>query len=95
MFRDDDKIKKALICMCIENVLFGMGKPAYERVIEKLNEDYNCYLPDCYEHPEYLREILKELYGNASKVLIESINRDLKEFIQYGSVEKFLKIINQ
>ena len=95
MFRDDDKIKKALICMCIEKVLFGMGKPVYERVIEKLNEDYHCYLPDCYEHPEYLREILKELYGNASKVIIESINRDLKEFIQYESVEKFLKIINQ
>jgi len=45
-----------------------------------LDKNYHCYLTDCYEHPEYLSEVLKKLYGNSRNDVIESINKKLEEF---------------
>lgn len=91
---DDRDVKKALVTVTIEKALLDYGKPALEKVIRILNKEYHCYLPDCYEHPEYLAKILKELYGNASKVIIESILRQLEEFNSQKPIEKFLTVIS-
>ncbi|HWY35836.1 MAG TPA: hypothetical protein VNX68_14430, partial [Nitrosopumilaceae archaeon] len=73
MFEDQNKIYKAIVNMVIEKNLLDMGQATHDQVLLSLREKYHCYLPDCYEHPEYLHEILKELYGNASNVVIKSI----------------------
>jgi len=90
---DDTDVKKALVTVVIERSLLDFGKPALEKVISKLDKEYHCYLPDCYEHPEYLDRILKQLYGNASKVISESITRQLEEFNYQKPIEKFLQVI--
>ena len=90
---DDKDVKKALVTVVIERALLDFGKPALEKVIGRLNKEYHCYLPDCYEHPEYLDSILKQLYGNASKAITESITRQLEEFNYQKPIEKFLQVI--
>lgn len=90
---DDKDVKKALVTVVIERALLDFGKPALEKVTGRLNKEYNCYLPDCYEHPEYLDSILKQLYGNASKAITESITRQLEEFNYQKPIEKFLQVI--
>ena len=89
----DEEIKKALISITIEKVLLEMGKPVLEAFTKKLYKNYNCYLPDCYDHPEYLSHTLKEMYGSSSKTLVFEIMDSLKEFSDQKPIENFIKII--
>jgi hypothetical protein len=73
---DDAQIKKALIAFSIEKSL--------------LENDYNCYIPDCYEHPEYLKRILSDLYGDGHVAIVNSIKENLRDFSNHSSVQKFL-----
>ena len=90
-----DVIKKALVSLAIENALFEIGRPVYEKVIESLYKEYHCYLPDCYEHPEYLNEILKQLYGNAHDIVVKSIKKQLDEFSYQKPIARFLSVISR
>ncbi|TLX83270.1 MAG: hypothetical protein E6K98_05000 [Thaumarchaeota archaeon] len=91
----NDGVQKALVCLAIESTLIKIGKPIYDKVIHDLNEKYHCYLTDCYEHPEYLNEVLKGLYGNVHDVIVESIKKQLVEFSTKKQIERFLKVLSQ
>ncbi len=84
---------KALTTIAIAKTLLDKGTPIYEKVTYMLYEKYHCYIPDCFEKPEYLKEVLKELYGASHKVIVYSIEQELKEFIPDKKTERFLQII--
>lgn len=90
----DLQIKKALVSFAIEKSLLEMGEPVFHKVAKTLKDDYNCYIPDCYEHPEYLKRVLADLYGNAHMSIINSIKSDLSEFSNQGPVKTFLLALN-
>ena len=92
---ENDLVFKALSVMALEKSLLDTGKQVYDKVIDRLDREYNCYLPDCYEHPEYLSAILKKSYGNSHYAIIESIKKQLDEFSYQKPVERFLRIISQ
>ena len=79
----------------MEMTLLEIGKETYDKVISDLYKKYHCYLSDCYEHPEYLREILRELYGNTHDIVVEKIKNQLGEFSYQKSIERFLEVISQ
>ena len=81
--------------MAIELTLFEIGKETYDKVVKILYERYQSYIPDCYEHPQYLSEILKELFGNAHNAVVERIGEQLEEFSYNEPIAKFLKVISQ
>jgi hypothetical protein len=91
----NNDVYKALTILAIEKTLLDFGKPMYEKVIEVLKKEYNCYLTDCYEHPEYLSTILKKLFGNSHIVLVASIKKQLEEFLYKESVGRFVEVISQ
>ena len=93
MISNYEDVKKALVTLYIEKTLLDIGKPVYEKVTRRLYAKYHCYLPDCYDHPEYLNEILKKLFGDSSKVIVESISKQLKEFDNHDKIKRFLQVI--
>ena len=90
----DDQIKKALIAITVEKVLLEMGKPVLDAFTKKLYKNYNCYIPDCIDHPEYLSQVLKEMYGNSYKTIVSEIMNSLGEFSHQKSIANFIKIIS-
>lgn len=86
---------KGLITLAIEKVLLEIGKETNQKITERLDKKFRCDLPDCFEHPEYLNEVLKELYGNAFFAITGSISKELKRYKDRQPVEKFLKIVNK
>jgi len=93
MLDNKEEVKRALVTLAVEKALLDIGKPTYDKVLEILNTKYQCNLPDCYEHPKYLNEILRQLSGNAGKVIVESIARQLEEFNHHKPIKKFLEVI--
>ena len=88
-----DKVRKALVWSILEKTLLNLG--IYCKVTEELKKKHHCNLDDCYEHPEYLNTILKDLYGDAYKAVIKSINKQLEAFSYHAQITKFLQVINQ
>lgn len=89
------QIKRALVSLSIERALLEMGTPVLDEVVRALYDNYKCYIPDCFDHPEYLKEVLKELYGNTYSNIIQSIHKYLDEFASQQPIEEFLKAISE
>jgi hypothetical protein len=91
----EEVLRKALVALAVERTLIDIGKPAFDEVTSRLFRDYHCYIPDCYEHPEYLKKVLKDIYGNSYLTIVESIKKDLEEFIYKISIEEFVTVITK
>ena len=91
----DDEISSALVTLAIEKTLLNMGKPILDEVAHRLFKNYRCYIPDCHKHPEYLKSILKEFYGNSYNIIVESIKKNLAECSTKKSIEHFLVVISE
>ena len=84
-------VMKALTSITIQKVLKDISAPAYEKVSKKLQKEYKCYIPDCYEHPEYLESVLKSIFGNAYTAIVEQIRVELAEYVDDNGISLLIK----
>lgn len=94
MHKDNDEIHRVLVSLAIEKALLDVGKLIYETMIDILGEKYNCTIKDCYDNPQYLRQILDTL-DNAGNVITVSLKKDLDGFKNIEKIGKFLQVISQ
>ena len=87
------QLMKALAALAIERVLLDAGKPIFEKVSNKLQKEYKCYIPDCYDHPEYLGNVLKSIFGNSYVTIVEQIREELVEYSDDKDIDTLIKII--
>jgi hypothetical protein len=83
-----------LVTLFIEQTLLDIGKPAYDKVVGELERKYHCYLPDCYDHPEYLRNVLYELFEDADRI-VESITKEMDEWKRIKKIADFVDVLRQ
>lgn len=86
---------KDLMVSIIDLALVKIGGAAFDQVRDRLYTKYHCFVTDCYEHPEYLKDVLMEIFGDCSKVVIESIKNDFRKISPDPGIEPFLKIMYQ
>ena len=89
------QLMKALAALAIERVLLDAGKPIFEKVSNKLQKEYKCYIPDCYDHPEYLGNVLKSIFGNSYVTIVEQIKGELVEYSGDKDIEILIKTIGR
>ncbi|MFQ5573481.1 MAG: hypothetical protein ACE5EJ_04460 [Nitrosopumilaceae archaeon] len=87
----DSDVNKGLVIIAIQESLMRISRNDYEIVLNLLKTKYNCYITDCYLHPEYLRDILKVRYGVTSAQVINQIEEKLEEFSNQLPINEFLK----
>jgi hypothetical protein len=79
---------------CVELVLMKRGDANYHLVMAKLDSLYNCTIMDCYKHPEYLKTVLKEVYKEDYKSILDDIKLELEKLVDIGKeTERFFKIM--
>ncbi len=83
---------KSALVSCIEVVLMSMGNTKYNLVMAKLGV-HNVAIWDCYEHPTYLKPILKEVYGEDYDYIINEIKARLDDLINEKDISNFFKIM--
>lgn len=87
--------KRALISVTIENALLEKGGlPLLDEVNSRLYMKFNSSIAGCYDRPDYIKEILKEMFGEAHRELMKSISDKLAEFDYNDSILQFIKKIN-
>ena len=90
----DSNVRKGLVLIAVEETLMKISRNDYERIVTRLKTKYNCYIPDCLLHPEYLKDILEGLYGESSGQIINQIKEKLEEFSNQFHVNEFLTILS-
>lgn len=88
-------LMKALAALTIERVLLNVGRPVFEKVSSKLQKEYKCYIPDCYDHPEYLENVLKSVFGNAHVTIVEQIKEELVVYSNDNGIRILIKTIGR
>lgn len=91
----EDTVNKAFLAFCIEMVLLRMGKPQYEKVLSKLEKDYNCFLPDCDKNPEFLKRTLQDIFGNAYVDILNEIKKEIGEIGSKKYFVDFMRIMEE
>jgi len=92
---DSPEIKKEAFMSCIEMVLMKKGGFNHNLVVAKLNSLYNTSVMNCYENPEYLRAVLKEVYKENYNSVIDDIKLGLDDLTDIEKEKtKFLKIMD-
>ena len=86
-------MSKTLIELAVEKSLLKMGHPELKLVTSRLKSDFNCNISDCLEHPEYLKKVLKDIFGNCHYDIIDSINVSLKMTSMEKPITNFLEVI--
>ena len=84
---------KMALVFCVEAVLMRRGNTNYHLITAKLNANYNCTIMDCYENPEALRNVLKDVYKEDYNPIIEEIKLHLDELANEKDIADFFKIM--
>jgi hypothetical protein len=87
--------KKTMLVYVIENILLKIGKSSYDLVLEKLQKDYGCHISGCVEHPEYLKRVLQDIYGNASVGILGQIKNELDDLAEQKYYSNFIEVISK
>jgi hypothetical protein len=82
-----------MAALAINKSLKAIGWSVYEEVCNRLKQYYKCSVSDCFDHPQYLRRVLDELYGDGSQGIITSIHNNLGEEANHISTECFLEAL--
>jgi len=90
----DVQERKKQVALAVEDTLLEMGQMVKDAVSHRLQKEYNCQLCDCIECPEYLRIILKEYFGDAYDVLLDSIKDKLGE-AELIPIQQFITVMER
>ncbi len=91
----DQNSNKSIVVLSVEVVLMRKGGPQYHQVLSRLERDYGCKVFDCFEHPEYLKTVLHDVYGPDYDSIIDNLEVELSEIASEKDVADFLAILRQ
>ncbi len=91
---EPNKYHNALVSFVIYDTLKKISESALNEVGSRLYAKHNSYFYDCLEHPEYLRDILKEIFGNGYQPIIDTINKELVNVAEQKQISNFLVVLN-
>lgn len=91
---DSEKnMKKTMVTLALKNTLLELGVEEFDKVVSLLQKDYNATLEDCFESPEYLRQILKDLFGDSYPDILNSLSENMKEISIQQDIKDFMHVL--
>ena len=94
-YYSDRQNYRELIGLAIEKTLSEISFALSETVQMRLEENHNCEFSDCLDHPEYLNKILRGVFGKSYYAIVESIQKNLREFESKQLVQDFLIVMRK
>ncbi len=87
---DIPNVTSALVSVTISQSLYEISEAVHDDVGNALYKKYNAYFDNCLEHPEYLIDILQNIFGDGYISIVNNINKRLEEFSYQKPINKFL-----
>jgi len=89
-----EKMEKTLVTLAVKNTLLELGMEELDKVMIMLQKDFNATLDDCYENPEYLKQVLEDLYGDSYQDILNSLKANMKDISMKSFSTDFMHALN-
>lgn len=89
-----DQMKRTMVTLAIKNTFLELGLEEYDKIVLMLQKDYNCSIEDCYNNPEFLKQVLKDLLGDSYNDVLNSLKENLKNISSNKSTVNFLDTLS-
>ena len=83
---------KTALISCIESILMPISNTKYHLTVAKLRS-YDTTISESYDRTEYLKIVLKEVYGKDYPNIINDIKMCLGDLVNEEDVAKFFKVM--
>lgn len=84
---------KVTVTLSVEAVLIKRGMEKYYHMLAKLRSRYDCEIADCYDKPQYLKNILKDVYDGDYEDIVKEIKEELGESVKDKGITDFLEVL--
>ncbi len=89
-----ERESKTAFMTCVEVVLMRRGNANYNLVLAKLQAYHDSWIFECIDHPEHLRDILKEVYANEYYSVVDEIRLESDRLDGMDEIkDSFLKVM--
>ena len=88
------EMKRTMVTLAIKNTFLELGLEEFDKIVLMLQKDYNSSLEDCYDNPEYLKQVLKDLLGDSYDDVLNSLKENIKNISSHKSTENFLDALS-
>ena len=89
-----DEMKKTMVTLAIKNTFLELGLEEFDKIILMLQKDFNSTLEDCYDHPEYLKQVLQDLLGDSYTDVLNSLKENIRNVSSHKSTDNFLDALS-
>lgn len=89
-----DQMKRTMVTLAIKNTLLELGLEEYDKIVLMLQKDHNCSIEDCYDNPEFLKQVLQDLFGDSFNDVLNSLKENLKNISSHKTTESFLDVLS-
>lgn len=89
-----DQMKRTMVTLAIKNTFLEMGLEEYDKILLMLQKDYNSSIEDCYDNPEFLKQVLKDLFGDSYNDILNSLKENLKNISSHQTTVAFLDALS-
>ena len=86
------QMHQTALISCVELVLMPISNTKYHLTVAKLRS-YDTTISESYDHAEYLKLVLKEVYENDYDQIITNIKICLGDLVQEEDIVKFFKVM--
>lgn len=90
----EQQMQKTMVILALKNTLLELGVQEYDKVITLLKKDFDATIEDCYENPDYLRQVLKDLYGDSYHDVLNSLSENMKNISNQMEIKDFLNALS-
>lgn len=89
-----DQMKKTMVTLAMKNTFLELGLEEFDKITMMLQKDYNCSIEDCYDNPEFLKQVLQDLLGDSYDDVLNSLKENIKNISSHKSTQNFLDALN-
>ena len=89
-----DQMKKTIVTLAIKNTFLELGLEEFDKIVLMLQKDHNCTLEDCYDNPEFLKQVLQDLLGDSYRDVLNSLKENIKNISSHKSTDNFLDALS-
>jgi hypothetical protein len=86
------QMHKIAVVSCVESILMPISDTKYRLVVTKLRS-YDTAISESFDRVEYLKIILKEVYGNDYSNIITDIKICLGDLVEEEDIAKFFEVL--
>jgi len=86
------RINQDFVSITVEKILMDISSDTYHKVMDVLNKKQHYPI---YNHPESIKKILKDLFGESHKEIMNKIKMELKRHVVDKEISSFITYLDE